>query len=355
MSSGISRRIQALAEITSRDLSPTSPKNETPLQDVSSSYLGIRKSSLQAFPGTQSVPRPSFTGSRPTSPTGSQYFSITQPRASDFHPIDAVSTVRNLHQSSGRRDSVSVTARITRNPSSTTPDLSRLSEAMPLDLLHSTLVIERQPAAHSQSLLKTNNVRAERAPSILSSRPDSRESSATTMTKHSVESSWRSMTRWRSEKSEARSLPPPVAGRSLSLKSLERVDEMMDERKQSRTSRLLKRISGVSATARKPQSEVNTEHETDQPERKDHIHSPRKSPPAAIVIGDLNVQFPDTLVSTRRYAIHSVLVKLNKDQLWKRRWVEVDAIGNLVLGASRTNEVWDLSKVIHRQRTHASP
>jgi len=288
VSSGISRRLQALAEITSRETSPTPTNNDAP--------------SLQTTPKPQSVLNPSFTGSRPTSPTGSQYFPITQPRASNFQPIDAVSTVRNVTQQGGRHDSVSVTARIMRNTTSITPEQSHLSEAVPMDLQQSTLVIERQPAVHSQTMLRTNNLRTERPQSILSSRRDSRESSVTTTTKHSVESSWRSMTRWRSEKSDARSPPPPVAGRALSLNSLERVDQTLDERKQSRTSRLLKRISGVSATVRKPLSEINAEYQRDQHVGRGHTDSQRESPPAAIVIGDLNVQFPDTLVSAMVYA-----------------------------------------------------
>jgi len=40
--------------------------------------------------------------------------------------------------------------------------------------------------------------------------------------------------------------------------------------------------------------------------------------PSAIVVGDLNVQLPDTL-------------------LWKRRWVEIDGQGNLVLTLSKSN------------------
>jgi len=302
VSSGISRRLQALAEITSRVTSPTPTNNYAPVPDASSSYLAIRKSSLQTFPGPQSVLRPSFAGSRPTSPTDSQYFPVTQPRASNFHAIDAVSTVGNVPQQGGRHDSVSVTARIMRNTTSMPPEQSHLSEAVPMDLQQSTLVIERQPAVHSQTMLRTNNVRTEQAQSILSSRRGSRESSVTTTTKHSAESSWRSMTRWRSEKSEARSPPPPVADRSLSINSLERVDQTLDERKQSRTSRLLKRISGVSATARKPLSEVNAEYQRDQHVGRGHTDSQRESPPAAIVIGDLNVQFPDTLVSATVYA-----------------------------------------------------
>lgn len=58
--------------------------------------------------------------------------------------------------------------------------------------------------------------------------------------------------------------------------------------------------------------------------------------PPRIEVGDLNVQFPDTLVSSHVIKSGHMLIVL---KLWKRRWIEIDDLGYLVLKPSNNNEV----------------
>jgi hypothetical protein len=109
------------------------------------------------------------------------------------------------------------------------------------------------------------------------------------------------------------------------------------EKKQSRTSRLLKRMSSsISSIAHGSRVQLQT-----LSERAAHEEEAERSlaqRPKAVAVGDLNVQFPDTLVCSSRCCVGVVLTS---GQLWKRRWVEIDDYGYLILkpngGAERTN------------------
>ncbi|RII20154.1 hypothetical protein CUC08_Gglean001554 [Alternaria sp. MG1] len=89
------------------------------------------------------------------------------------------------------------------------------------------------------------------------------------------------------------------------------------DKKDSRTSKMFKRMSSsMAAMSFKNSSSNLTLPENDM--RSTSLASLREPPPP-VHVGDLNIQFPDTL-------------------LWKRRWVEIDALGNLVLSPSKHNE-----------------
>lgn len=101
------------------------------------------------------------------------------------------------------------------------------------------------------------------------------------------------------------------------MNSLESNEDKKDK-KDSRTSRLFKRMSSsISAASRKGMSQSISP--TVKEEDYEAGLSSFREPPPAVQVGDLNVQFPDTL-------------------LWKRRWVEVDGMGNIVLTLSKANE-----------------
>jgi hypothetical protein len=88
------------------------------------------------------------------------------------------------------------------------------------------------------------------------------------------------------------------------------------EKKESRTTKMFKRMSSSMSSMPWKSSSSLTLPENDM--RSTSLASLREPPPP-MHVGDLNVQFPDTL-------------------LWKRRWVEIDSMGNLVLSPSKHNE-----------------
>jgi hypothetical protein len=106
---------------------------------------------------------------------------------------------------------------------------------------------------------------------------------------------------------------------SKSIHSYEGDDKRDDKRdkKESRTSKMFKRMSSSMASMPWKNSSSNlTLPENDM--RTTSLASLREPPPP-VHVGDLNIQFPDTL-------------------LWRRRWVEIDSMGNLVLSPSKSNE-----------------
>jgi hypothetical protein len=318
VSSGISQRIKALAEKSNRDSSASVSPVATP--DASNSIVAQRKSSFFSTPPSGNSPegkpinrlnRASFVPV-PSLATPDRK-SVLQPPPSRDGPVFTVK------QGSEKPDSVQVTARIVRNGPPPKPTLTMPTENTPLELQHSEITIDHQKSINSGPRRSKSPVKAG-APKMepTSPRPPSsahsREQSSSALPRSSSESSWRSFGR---RLSESRSGAPPP--RSQSTHSFESMDEKRDEKKdkkESRTSKMFKRMSSISSISRKNQAVSPI-----SPDENQHFTLPSlREPPPAVQVGDLNVQFPDTL-------------------LWKRRWVEIDASGNLVLSLSKSNEV----------------
>ncbi|KAF2004300.1 hypothetical protein P154DRAFT_427133 [Amniculicola lignicola CBS 123094] len=315
VSSGISQRIKALAEKSNRDSTASVSPLTTP--DASASIVAQRKSSF--FSSTPSpggsppgkaikrLSRASF-GNLLNSPTPDK-MPVLQPPPSR----DGKQTVYNVQQEPAKPESVQVTARIVRDPRTQKPTLTMPNQNTPLDLHQSPITIDhtrsRRPSSSAKhSPIKTSEPQSPRPPSS----SHSREQSGAALPRSSSESSWRSFGRRMSE-----SRPAPRSQSAHSTESSEEKREEKKEKRDSRTSKLFKRMSTLSSISRK--NSVNTLQEEDAQLNPMPSLPSLREPPPAVQVGDLNVQFPDTL-------------------LWKRRWVEVDASGNLVLSLSRSNE-----------------
>ncbi|KAL1302889.1 hypothetical protein AAFC00_003216 [Neodothiora populina] len=336
VSSGISMRIQALAEKARREaeggLAP-------PVQNPRTSFIGVRKASVRKLDQTQA------STDKPASRLS------VWPAPSPMH-----TTPNNLAMNRAlNRESVSVTARIVRQP------VDRAGGASsPTELLHSPILIN-----HTRP--NTNHEFPPMAPMLDHGATQQPEDERTRDRSLSPTFSYSSVDSGATNGRNTSASPnkadhdsprqsPTKNGSTLSLAS-------DDSGKQSRTSRFFKRISHIGGGRRKslapqpmfpsaespapessaadpvaavpasePASEVVSES-TPEPalqaapklapavaQASDARTSKRKDSvpdiPPPIIIGDLNVQFPDTL-------------------LWKRRWVEVDPEGNLIFTASR--------------------
>ncbi|KAK7192254.1 hypothetical protein DPSP01_012693 [Paraphaeosphaeria sporulosa] len=312
--SGISQRIKALAEKSNRDSTASLSPVITP--DGVSSTVAQRKSSFFTTPPDGNSPtgksvnrmsRASFINvSRSTTPEPKP--AVHAPRAKT--PTQP-QTVYTMQQGSERPESVQVTARIVRDAQPQKPILTMPTETSPLELHRSAITIDHQKSTRPPtSSSKHSATRTEPT----SPRPPSSSQSnepVPNLPRSSSESSWRSFGR---RHSESKNGGPP---RSMSANSL--VESSSDEKpakkekKDSRTSKLFKRMSSISSITRKNSA-------PSIPEDIPSIPLPSlREPPSAVQLGDLNIQFPDTL-------------------LWKRRWVEIDASGNLVLSQSKTTE-----------------
>lgn len=299
VSSGISQRIKALAEKTSREmLPPTTPGGG--LESSSHSSLAQRKSSFFATTPIETSPN-----GRPVSRLGNPAFlnssSTTPEKKSTAAPKPIKATVYNVQRGNEQPESVQVTARIVRDERTKQPTLAMPNEGAPLELHQSPLIIDHQkPRFTPPPTRGRTEPTSPVAPSIAHSREQSLAPSRT-----SSESAWRPFGRRMSE------------SRSIHSHDGDEKREDKKDKKESRTSKMFKRMSSSMSSMPWKASTSNlnfTEHNT--------AHTSLASlrePPSPVHIGDLNIQFPDTL-------------------LWKRRYVEIDSMGNLVLSPSKSNE-----------------
>ncbi|OSS43342.1 hypothetical protein B5807_11925 [Epicoccum nigrum] len=304
VSGGIAQRIKALAEKSKRDsqasLSPLDQPRSRP-----GSSLAQRKSNFFAASEIERSP-----GGTPLRVLGSpSYLTLSSQTTPDKKPvlepspIPAEQPVYNLQQVE-QPETVQVTARIIQDDRTKQPTLAMPTEATPLDLHQSPLIIDHQKPTFvpkSPTRVKTAPAAAMEPASPRLPSSSSRDQSSS-LPRSSSESSWRSFGRRMSE--------------SKSLHSPDGEDEKRDEKKgkkDSRTTKLFKRMSS-GLGLKGSQSNLSS---PEQGVQSTSLSSLREPPPP-VQVGEVNIQFPDTL-------------------LWKRRFAEIDAAGNLILGPSISN------------------
>ncbi|EDU48390.1 conserved hypothetical protein [Pyrenophora tritici-repentis Pt-1C-BFP] len=186
---------------------------------------------------------------------------------------------------------------------------SNYAESTPLELHQSPLIIDHQVATFTPMSPPRGRTEPTSPREVRSSH--SREQSIAA-SRTSSESTWRNFGR---RMSESKSVHSQEGDEKRSEKKEKK--ESHSGKKSSKTSKMFKRMSSsISSMPWKNSSSNLASSENDM--RSTSLASLREPPPA-VHVGDLNIQFPDTL-------------------LWKRRWVEIDGSGNLVLSPSKHNE-----------------
>lgn len=295
VSSGISQRIKALAEKSSRERS-VSPSSPAATLDASTHTLAQRKSSFFATTPVETSPN-----SRPATRLGSPSFltaatSTTPEKKTPVGPIK--STVYNVQRETEKPESVQVTARIIRDERTRQPTLAMPTENTPLDLHQSPLIIDHQKPIYAPK--SPTRGRAEPASPRAGSSSHSREQS-NAPSRTSSEGTWRPFGRRMSDTKSIISSP----------------EEERKDKKESRTTKMFKRMS--SSMAAMPWKNSSSSLTLPEHGMTTTSLSSVQEPPPPVHLGDLNIQFPDTL-------------------LWKRRWAEIDSKGNIVLSPSKSNE-----------------
>ena len=280
VSSGISQRIKALEMFTSRENSPVVQSHSSTTSPVGS-VSSLRNTSLTTPPHKYD----SFKSSGATKHVEVPHFSPSaSPKAviSD-HKSRSASIPIAAKNGKPRPKSISVTATIVRDARNGKPQVPvDPSEPAAMDLHHSPLVIEHQTteAAREQSQGKTS--KSDRPSSIHSSSPESRRDSIT---------SGRSI----SSRKESR----PNVPRSMSDTSsngLTSPDEQQEEKTRSKKSRLFKRMSSsFSSASRRSLVQALSPTVKEEPIF-EHYEPVARVLPNLVDVGDVNVQFPDTLV-----------------------------------------------------------
>lgn len=287
VSSGISSRIKALEKFTgNRDVPATAtPPNMAGSHSVQSFETFRKRASISQPPGSLNSPAVSRSAStsRPTS------------QAANLTRDDSQSSLNGTQTTS----SVSVTARIVRDADGGSPD--NQLQASPLTVEHEISEVPVSPNLTAESVTDDREKR--------SMSTSSAGSGAATI-----------------QRSESRM--------SVSSKG------EGEDKKGSRTSRLLNRMSSITSNSRKsllgamsPSGSTKGEEAITTPEKSPEPEATPAPAPApevpAIEIGEVNVQFPDTL-------------------LWKRRFVRIDDKGYLVLTPANVDSTGrNLTKKYH--------
>jgi hypothetical protein len=347
VSSGITTRIKALESFSRREVS-TSPSQTPPPQPISQkstpsmwsfkkrTSLAQIKSNLPNIPTIKSpsrqLPTPQPT---PTTPAPENPSSPPRPlvqRTGSIAPLDAPLQ---------KGDSISVTARIIRDPSQNFPEpAENPSEAVPMNLHRSPLTVE-----HERSELNSPSAMSIATSTI---RPVSRPTSPKVeRTRFSFSSTRSSMPRlptsdsMASRMSQASSHHKKSSG-NLPLSPSDSSSVAEDRPKESRASRLMKRMSSLAGGSRRnlfTSLSPNSREQMSPPPIAEHRESLAEQSSLSdslthvVDIGDVNVQFPDTL-------------------LWKRRFMRIDDQGYLVL-TPPTKETMERTRGISR-RFHLS-
>ena len=341
VSSGITTRIKALESFSRREVnsSPSqtpSPqpinqkstpsmwsfKKRTSLAQIKSSppNISTSKPSPRQLPTPQSTPTPKQNPSSPPRPL-----------------VQRTGSTAQLDAPLQKGDSISVTARIIRDPSQNFAEpAENPSEAVPMNLHRSPLTVEHE---RSESVMST-------AASTI--RPVSRPTSPKVeRTRFSFSSTRSTMPRLATSDSMASRMSQASghnkkASGNLALSPSDSSSVAEDRPKESRTSRLMRRMSNItggprrnlftslSPNSREPMSPPPI---AEQRESLAELSSLSDSLTHVVDIGDVNVQFPDTL-------------------LWKRRFMRIDDQGYLVL-TPPTKETMERNRGISR-RFHLS-
>lgn len=321
LSSGISKRIKALEVFTSgRDSSaspPHPPPNNTLAQSSKAALTSSRKR-LSFIPGGNAsststrTPAPSLF-STPEQAIEKERTDNEQSQLSSQRQIPV-----NPYQHQQKGETISVTARIVRNPNMIHEDSATAADQQ-VPLQRSKLTIE-----HGRPDLRENERTTTRDSSTLSNESTTKSPQA--------ERARPSFSSYRSD-SQVRLPTSDSMGSRMSIVSSRKKDKASlprsnsdnssfteDRSKQSRARRLMQRVSHLSTSSRRniagafstnSKDQVTSDRISERAESDHDLLSVAESVSHVVDIGDVNVQFPDTL-------------------LWKRRFLRIDDQGCLI-------------------------
>ena len=283
VSSGISQRIKALEQLSSR---PTSPQSVAPSN--ASILVTQRKTSFR------SPPRMSDHSGNPNNesrPNSTYHSPSPSPVAVKSNPFN------NLNKAGyAPPESISVTATIVRDAKNKTPEMPvDPSEPRAMDLHQSPLVVQHQKMAPPP----LPPLKPPRPPFARYSSARSGSSSSTEQRAEAPQNTRRDsfasiLSRSSRAGSEAE-LPRSLSESSLS--GIANRAENREEKKDSKRSRLMKRMSSISSVSRKSIANALSPNPKEAPII-EHQEPVVETPSATVDVGDINVQFPDTLVSS---------------------------------------------------------
>ena len=336
VSSGISQRIKALERFSGTPESTSSSKHTTP--NISPALISQRKTSITTPPSTTASPPPqtgwSFRRKFPyPTPSPSPQATKTFPLKSSPTPSTTLTSKKSMVVSDSavpkksQSNTISVTAHIIRDTPNEKPEIPlNPSEPAPLNLHQSPLIVEHKNATLESDQTATpspapKTSKLSRSPSVKSmsssTSPDSKRDAAPPTLRRNSTNSRRSVN---SRKNSDVELSRPLSEVSSNGTP---GTERPDEKKHSRTSRLFKRMSSMGTASRRSIVHALSPTVKEEDPIQEHVRAEQvveeEKEAKGIDLGDVNVQFPDTL-------------------LWKRRHMELDGQGYLVLDRCKADD-----------------
>ncbi|KIW98028.1 uncharacterized protein Z519_01612 [Cladophialophora bantiana CBS 173.52] len=312
LGTGISKRIKALEVLRTKDASP--PRHSQPIREThagTSAFSAFMKRSSFLL-NQQQAPNASTENSPPKQmpTTGPQYDPLQSLAAKE--PRRPSSDVHRLQKG----ETISVTARIVRDPSSKHPPLAPSSSYhTPLNLYRSPLIVEHERSDQSTS----DHALASNQPRVKS--PTKSERGRFSFSSHRS-GSHTNLPRSESNHSKVSKSGHHKRHGPRSASDAASISE--DKPKSSMTSRLMKRMSNLANARNKNQPTTKDEaHQSpanmtqEQPDLT-RENSVAESLMHVVDIGDVNVQFPESF-------------------LWKRRFMRIDDQGFLIFSPPMTD------------------
>ena len=288
VSSGISQRIRALEQLSARPASPSSPATSP----STSAFTSLRKTSQRGPSASSDVDSMNNIISRPSTAYPSPTSSPETVKSNPFKQF--------TKPGSTRPESVTVTATIVRDAKNKTPETpSNPSEPRAMDLHQSPLVVEHQPMGPPPlSPLKPPRPRYARYSSARSGSSSStdRKGDASPTSPTRRRDSFASIRSKSSRTTSDAEVPRTISDNAPSGATTP--DGTKDEKRDSKRSRLMKRMSSISSMSRRSIAQALSPSPKESPIMEHHEPILETPPSASVDVGDVNVQFPDTLVSS---------------------------------------------------------
>lgn len=298
VSTGISQRIKALEKLSTQPTSPSTSGNSPAVSPgTPPASVSLRKASLPIPQGGSEMAKNNGKSHR-------QKLATLLPSSSP--DADSLGTNNNsvsLRVTSGskksRPESISVTATIIRDPRNLMPAVPvDPSEPSTIDLYKSPLMVEHQSVEMSTSPVKPSTSRYNTSRSASSSSTERKSDSPQPARRDSFTSRRSTPSRRGSEAD----LPRSVSDTSSS--GFTGPDGIKEDKKESRKSRLFKRMSNISSASRRSIVYAFNSPVKDQPIVEHHETNYKPSPVMAVAeFGDVNIQFPDTLVGALNFVV----------------------------------------------------
>ena len=291
VSSSISQRIKALEQLSSRPVSPVSPK----LGPNTSTFLGLRTTSLRTPTGGAEYKNSSSTRNRSDAANSLAPASRETTKSSSSDLLNKVDYPPPTKSAKGT---------IVRDASEKLPEPFDKSEPRHLNLHESSLPLEapKSPPPTEQKTMGPPPLSPLKPPRPRFGRYSSTRSGSSSSNEQKLDPQPNtrrdSFASIRSKSSRAGSevdLPRTLSDSSQN--GITSPESTQDEKKDSRRSRLLKHMSSISSVSRRSIAQALSPSPKEAPiiERQEPT---QEAPLTSVDLGDVNIQFPDTLVSS---------------------------------------------------------